>query len=94
MDKKKTPRRPYLLTHKDGTERIVEATSQQQAIFHAAKTTWEVAPLTTADALRLGNKVPVEQAGDLPAANQQTLPLDPAPPASTAEATIAGITGD
>lgn len=60
---KKTATRPYLLTNKDGVERIVEATSQQQALFHAAKSDWTVGPLGVKDALRLAGKVSTEVAG-------------------------------
>lgn len=75
MNEKKTKTRPYLLKNKSGTERIVQATSQQQAIFHAARTEWEVAPLTTNDALRLAATVKVEIAGEIPTDGQQGLPL-------------------
>lgn len=78
----KTKTRPYLLQNKGGAERIVQATSQQQAIFHAARTEWSVAPLSTADALRLAGKVPVEIAGTVPDDKQPDLPLTTSDPVS------------
>lgn len=81
MTEKKTKTRPYHLTRTDDegaviAERIVRATSQQQALFHVARTEWNVGTLDVPNAIRLSKAgVNEEVAGEVPPENQQALPL-------------------
>lgn len=77
-----TKKRRYHLKKRDGNgniigERIVLATSQQQAIFHAAVTEYSVEPLSVENAIRLtAEGVAEETAGEVPSAsNSNQIPM-------------------
>lgn len=73
----KTATRKYKLTPADGSApRIVEATTQQQALFHAARNQWAIEVLTVDDAIALAAAgVKVEQAV-VAGPEQGQLPMD------------------
>lgn len=72
---KKTKTRRYVLTNNQtGDKRIVTATTKSQALSHAAKTDWSIAPLSIDEAIKLTREgVDEEVAGDADAPEQ--LPL-------------------